>query len=162
MAKERLDTQVPTEGAVRLVQGMLCRTAIPTFEAPAYRAVYDLIAVNPGTKKSATIQVKSRFQTDCDRAFIINRLGADFFAFVFLNMGNWYDGKPDEGVCAPEFYIVPKAEVERAVDRSKKVWKYFIKQNDAGFAKYREAWHLVAEHLAIELKAVLQSDVRLL
>ena len=112
MRRRPLDTQVPSEGAVCLVRGMLCRIAIPTFEAPAFRAVYDLIAVNPNTKKSATIQVKSRFQTDCDRSFLINRLGADFFAFVFLNMGNWYDGKPYEGMCAPEFYVIPKAEVE--------------------------------------------------
>ena len=154
----KLDTQVPTEGAECLVQGMLCRAAIPTFKAPAFRAAYDLIAVNPKTKISTTIQVKSRFQTDCDRGFIVNRLGADFFAFVFLNMGNWYAGRPDDGICSPEFYIIPKAEVERAVDRTKKVRKYFIRHNDKSFEKYREAWHSVAEYLAIEIDAVLRGD----
>ena len=77
----KLDTQVPTEGAECLVQGMLCRIAIPTFKAPAFRAVYDLIAINPKTKISTTIQVKSRFQTDCDRGFLINQIDADYFVF---------------------------------------------------------------------------------
>lgn len=150
-----LDTQVPTEGAESLVQGMLCRAAIPTFKAPPFRAVYDLIAVNPNTKKSATIQVKSRFQTDCDRSFPINRLGADFFAFVFLNMGNWYANKPHEGICAPEFYIVPKAEVERTTSSTKKMSKFFIKHNNPNFDKFRDAWHLVAQDLGIDIETLL-------
>ena len=111
MGRRYLDTQVPSEGAVCLVQGMLCRAGIPTFKAPAFRAVYDLIAVNPNTKNSATIQVKSRFQTDCDRSFVVNKFGADFFVFVFLNMGNWYSREPYVDIREPEFYIVPKAEV---------------------------------------------------
>ncbi|MBI2830480.1 MAG: hypothetical protein HYX81_04900 [Chloroflexi bacterium] len=156
MATERLDTQVPTEGAVRLVQGMLCRTAIPTFEAPPYRAVYDLIAINPETHKYATIQVKSRFQTDCDRRFIVGRRGADFFAFVFLNMGNWYAGKPDDDIRAPEFYIVPGDEVERLIGSGTKVRRIFIPRAAPSLAKFRDGWHLVADYLDIDAKKVLR------
>ena len=158
MGRRYLDTEVPAEGAVCLVQGMLCRAAIPTFKAPAFRAVYDLIAVNPDTKKSATIQVKSRFQTDCDRSFVVNRIGADFFAFVFLNMGNWYQGKPHVDVRAPEFYVVPKAEVERTVDSRKKMPKFFIRYGDANFEKFRDAWHLVAQDLGIDIETLVRGD----
>ena len=154
--KNRLNTEVPTEGAVYLIQGMLCRAGIPTFKAPAFRAVYDLVAINPYTKKTVTIQVKSRFQTDCDRGFVVNRLGADFFAFVFLNMGNWYSSKPDEGIDEPEFYIVPKTKVEQIIDTSKKVPKFFVKKGDAEFKRFRDAWQLVAEALDIYIETILR------
>jgi len=149
----KLDTQVPTEGAECLVQGMLCRAAIPTFKAPAFRAAYDLIAVNPKTKISTTIQVKSRFQTDCDRGFLINQIDADYFVFVFLNMGNWYEGKPDEGVCAPEFYIVPKSEVNKFAHRTKRMVKIYIKHGDPNFERFRDAWHLIAQDLKIDIRS---------
>ena len=149
----RLDTQVPAEGAECLVQGMLCRIAIPTFKAPAFRAAYDLIAINPKTKISATIQVKSRFQTDCDRGFPINQINADYFIFVFLNMGNWYAGKPDEGICAPEFYIVPKSVVSKLVHRTKSMVKIYIKQSNPNFEKFCDAWYLIAQDLKIDIKS---------
>jgi len=158
MRRSPINTEVPTEGAVCLVQGMLCRQAIPTFKAPAFRAVYDLMAVNPNTKKSATIQVKSRFQTDCDRSFPVNRLGADFFAFVFLNMGNWYGGKPHEDIHEPEFYIVPKAVVERTINSTKKMPKFLIKRNDLNFQKFCGAWHLVAQNLGIDIETFVSGD----
>ena len=158
MGRRYLDTQVPSEGAVCLVQGMLCRAGIPTFEAPPFRAVYDLIAINPNTKKSATIQVKSRFQTDCDRSFVVNKFGADFFAFVFLNMGNWYSHEPYVDIREPEFYIVPKAEVERTVDTRKKMPKFFIKHTDTSFGKFRDAWHLIAQSLDIDIETLVRGD----
>ena len=154
MKRRRLNTQVPTEGAELLVQGMLCRAGIPTFKAPAFRAVYDLIAINPNTNKSAKIQVKSRFETDCDRSFVVNRLGADFFAFVFLNMGkNWDSGGPHEGICEPEFYVVPKDKVKPIVDSGKKMR---IKKDDPNFEQFRNAWHLVAQALDIDIENILR------
>lgn len=147
---------MPTEGAESLVQGMLCREGVPTFKAPAFRAVYDLIAVNPNTKKSITIQVKSRFQTDCDRGFVISKIGADFFAFVFLNMGNWYGDEPTMGRREPEFYIVPRAEVERVVDIKRKMPKFFIKEGDTGFTEFRNAWHLIAESIGIDIETLVR------
>jgi hypothetical protein len=154
----RLDTQVPSEGAESLVQGMLCREGVPTFKAPAFRAAYDLVAVNPNTKKSATIQVKSRFQTDCDRGFVVSKLSADFFAFVFLNMGNWYGGKPSVDRRHPEFYIVPRDEVERVVDIRKKVPRFFIKEGDTKFTEFRNAWHLVADSIGIDIETLIRGD----
>jgi len=161
MKRRPLNTQVPTEGAEYLVQGMLCRAGIPTFKAPAFRGVYDLVAINPNTKntkKSATIQVKSRFQTDCDRSFIVNKFGADFFAFVFLNMGNWYARKPHEDILEPEFYIVPKDKVEQIVDLDKKVPKFFVREHDTHFERFRNAWHLVAHVLDINIETIVEYD----
>ena len=158
MNRRYVDTQVPSEGAVSLVQGMLCREGVPTFKAPAFRAVYDLVAINPNTKKSATIQVKSRFQTDCDRGFVVSKLGADFFVFVFLNMGNWYGDEPYVGRRQPEFYIVPRTEVEAVVDTKRKMPKFFIKKGNTKFKKYRNAWHLVVKSLGIDITMLVRID----
>ena len=155
MTGKRLDTQVPAEGAECLAQGMLCRAVIPTFKAPTFRASYDLVAINPYNKKSATIQVKSRFQTDCDRGFTIQRVDADFFVAVFLNMGNWYARKPNEGVCEPEFYVIPKNEVQKRIDPTRKMPKLFIKEGNPAMLMFRNAWHLVEQFLDIDKKAIL-------
>jgi len=57
------------------------------------------------------IQVKSRYATDCDRAFPIKESGLDAFDFlvlVFLNIGKFY-GKNDgsQGSENIEFYTFP-------------------------------------------------------
>lgn len=157
--KNRLNTEVPTEGAVYLIQGMLCRAGIPTFKAPEFRAVYDLVAINPYTKKSATIQMKSRFETDNDRSFQVKKLGADFFAFVFLNMGkNWDSSGPHVDIREPEFYVIPKDKVEPIVaSKERKMRKFFIKRDDANFVKFCNAWHLVAQDLDIDIETILRS-----
>ena len=102
--------------------------------------------------------MKSRFQTDCDRSFVVSKLGADFFAFVFLNMGNWYDDEPYVGRRQPEFYIVPRAEVERAVGTKRKMPKFFIKKGDTKFKRFRNAWHLVVESLGIDIETLVRGD----
>jgi hypothetical protein len=157
MAKKPLDTQVPSEGAECLVQGMLCRSVIPTFKAPAFRKAYDLVAINPVTKKSATIQVKSRFQTDCDRSFIVRRTEVDFVVFVFLNMGNWYDDRPDEGISNPEYYVLPYCEFETRVNWDLKTPKLSIRRSDDRLARFRDAWHLVEDFLGIDKNTLLLS-----
>ncbi len=159
MARRPLDTQVPTEGAELLVQGMLCRAVIPTFKAPPFRSSYDLVSFNPLTKKSVTLQVKSRFQTDCDRGFIVSRVEADFFVFVFLNMGDWYDGKPERNVEMPEFYVIPRSEVCRRVPREseRKLRKFYVRRDNVDLRVFRDAWHLVADALDIEKEALLRA-----
>ena len=160
MARRALDTQVPAEGAEHLVQGMLCRWGVPTFKAPAFRAIYDLVAINPITKASATIQVKSRFQTDCDRGFTIRaeRKGADFYVFVFLNMGKWYGNKPNEGIADPEFYVLPNKEVAKRVDFDRKMPKLFIRSGDNEMCRFRDAWHLIVAYIELDREAILRGE----
>jgi hypothetical protein len=57
--------------------------------------------------------VKSRYQTDCDRAFPVKARTFDAFDYVvvvFLNIGFFYRKRPSrEGIMEPEFYTLPRA-----------------------------------------------------
>jgi hypothetical protein len=99
-------------GAEHLVMGHLMRRNILAFKAPPNNEGYDLICMHPNPRKvkeQLRIQVKSRYQTDCDRAPVVKRgtLDAfDYLVLVFLNVGYFYGGG-DLGVAGrqpPEFY----------------------------------------------------------
>jgi hypothetical protein len=69
-----------------------------------------------------------------------------------------YAGKPDEDIRAPEFYIVPRGEIEHIIGTAKKVPKFFVRPNDKSLVKFRDAWHLVADYLDIDAKTVVRGD----
>jgi len=102
-----------------LVMGYLMRRNILTYKAPPNHEGYDLICIHPDPRHhleadqmaQVRIQVKSRYATDCDRAFPIKESGLDAFDFlvlVFLNIGKFY-GKNDgsQGSENIEFYTFP-------------------------------------------------------
>jgi len=71
----------------------------------AYKALpknegYDLICIHPDPRKNSLqirVQVKSRYQTDSDRAFPVKEKSFDAFDYlvvVFLNIGYYYRKKP--------------------------------------------------------------------
>src|SRR5205823_1534299 len=86
----------------------------------------DLICIHPDPRKvtrQIRVQVKSRYATDCDRAFPVKErtLGAfDFLIVVFLNIGNFFrkrdsmlDDRRD-----PEFYTFPVDFISQHHDKS--------------------------------------------
>jgi len=101
-------------GAEYLVIGHLMRRNILAYKAPPNNEGYDLICIHPDPKKSGRqirVQVKSRYQTDCDRAFPVKEksfTAFDYVVIVFLNNGYYYKKKPVlEGASEPEFYTLP-------------------------------------------------------
>ncbi|MBN2719438.1 MAG: hypothetical protein JXX14_26540 [Deltaproteobacteria bacterium] len=63
------------------------------------------------------IQVKSRYQTDCDRGFPVKEKSLDAFDFLivaFLNIGNFFRGRDGtEGMMAPlELSAKPRKLIE--------------------------------------------------
>ena len=80
--------------------GYLLRRNILAYKAPQNNEGYDLICIHPnpkGTSKALRVQVKSRYQTDCDRAFPVKEKSFnafDFLIVVFLNIGYFYKKKP--------------------------------------------------------------------
>ena len=96
---------VLSEGAEYLVMGHLMRRNILTYKAPPMNEGYDLICIHPDPRRdgkgsndapSLRIQVKSRYASDCDRAFPIKEDKLDCFDFLvvaFLNAGNFLTGK---------------------------------------------------------------------
>jgi hypothetical protein len=108
-------------GAESLVQGYLMRRNILTYQAPRNNEGYDLICISPDSGsevKPIRVQVKSRYQTDCDRSIIVSkksRRAFDFVVAVFLNVGCFFGKKTgsDSGKREPEFYTLPVDWVEQ-------------------------------------------------
>ena len=118
MSRNFFRLPVVSEGAEYLVMGLLMRRNILAYKAPPGNEGYDLICIHPdprhvpskGERAQVRVQVKSRYQTDCDRAFPLKEKGLDAFDFlviVFLNIGK-FSGKHDGsiGAAAPEFYTL--------------------------------------------------------
>jgi len=118
---------VLSEGAEYLVMGHLMRRNILTYKAPPMNEGYDLICIHPDPRRdgkgsndapSLRIQVKSRYASDCDRAFPIKEDKLDCFDFLivaFLNAGK--TGRRD-----PEFYTLSSDFIREHHD-SKSVWQ---------------------------------------
>jgi hypothetical protein len=118
--KDALRLPVVSLSAEYLTIGCLMRRNILAYKAPPNNEGYDLICIHPDTKKSSTtirIQVKSRYQTDSDRAFPVNEKtfgGFDYLIVVFLNIGYFFSKSGrDGGNRPPEFYTLPRAFIEK-------------------------------------------------
>lgn len=101
-------------GAEHLAIGYLMRRNILTYKAPPNNEGYDLICIHPDPRlvtRQIRIQVKSRYQTDCDRAFPVAEKtfeAFDYLIVAFLNLGYFYRRKPVlDGFKEPEFYTLP-------------------------------------------------------
>src|SRR5436309_3655367 len=81
-----------------LVMGHLMRRNILTYKAPPNHEGYDLICLHPSPRHApqaggltqVRVQVKSRYQTDCDRTVPVKAVSLDtfdFMAVVLLNIG---------------------------------------------------------------------------
>lgn len=145
-------------GAEHLVMGHLLRRNILTYKAPAQNEGYDLICMHPDPRKArevVRVQVKSRYQTDCDRAFPVKDRSFDAFDFlvvVFLNIGFFYGGESGPlGRHAPEFYTLPARFVRR---HHRKVQSGFDRVHTAGLnlLEYKDeaGFEMIAEHLGIK------------
>ena len=118
--KDALRLPVVSLSAEHLAIGRLMRRNILTYKDPPNNEDYDLICIHPDPKhstKTVRVQVKSRYQTDCDRAFPVKgkTFGAlDYLIVVFLNIGYFYakSGK-DGGNQTPEFFTLPRAFIEQ-------------------------------------------------
>lgn len=142
--RKRLDTKLESEAAEFLVLGHLLLERITAFKAYVNYPGYDLIAVDEQNKRSAKIQVKSRFRTDWD-GFIINNIDCDFVVFVALNRGQ---GRTKAGmdIKAPDFYVLPRKYVEDVRDATN-LWGKIVKSRLVDIEKYKDNWDLIRAHL---------------
>lgn len=116
---DALRLPVVSLGAEYLTIGYLMRRNILAYKAPPNNEGYDLICIHPNPRKvtrQVRVQVKSRYQTDCDRAFPVKKktlVAFDYLIVVFLNIGYFYRKTAVmAGVQQPEFYTLPRAFVE--------------------------------------------------
>src|SRR5947209_17449869 len=73
-------------GAEYLVMGHLLRRNILTYKAPPGNEGYDLICIHPNPRQQGRrvvrVQVKSRYQSDCDRGFPVKAKTIPAFDFL--------------------------------------------------------------------------------
>lgn len=144
-------------GAEHLVIGHLMRRNVLAYKAPPNNEGYDLICIHPDPTKSAEqirIQVKSRYQTDCDRAFPVKAktFGAfDYLVIAFLNIGYYYRRRPVlDGVGEPEFYTLPVNLVRENHTRTASGWEnVHTKHLDLESFKNDRGFEIIARDLGV-------------
>lgn len=149
---KRHDTTLEAEGAEFLVLGHLLVQGIEAHKMYSNHPGFDVVAVGPDGRRTARIQVKSRWATDHD-GFPIGNLDSDFIVLVALNRGYRFRKPPADataGPGAPDFYVVPTAVAEQAVRSSPAGFSKLKLDSVPDAGRYRAAWHLIAEHLATE------------
>jgi len=147
--KKKQDTKLESEGAEFLVLGLLLVEGVSAYKAYINFPGYDLIAVNPETKKVARIQVKSRWATDYDTSFPLKNLDCDFVVHVALNRGYRFGKKnniKDNGIKPPTFYIFPTDIIAKA--RREVGWNKVQIKKVENLETYIDNWTLIKNYLA--------------
>jgi len=145
-------------GAEHLVIGYLMRRNILAYKAPPNNEGYDLICIHPNPHKitkQIRIQVKSRYQTDCDRAFPVKdkTFGAfDYLVVVFMNLGFFYRKKPVlDGRRDPEFYTLPAEWIQNHHKITVSGWQKVHTKNEPLEEFHNDnGFELIAKDLGIE------------
>jgi hypothetical protein len=146
-----------------LVMGHLLRRNILAYKAPPGNEGYDLICIHPNPRHApkdrehsqVRVQVKSRYATDCNRAFLIKEVSLDAFDFLvvaFLNIGKFY-GRNDgaTGEIEPEFYTLPASFVREHHDATTTWHKVKLRGLGKEIAKYKgtDGFEQIAEWLGV-------------
>lgn len=133
------------------------RRNILAYKAPPNNEGYDLICIHPDptrSEKVIRVQVKSRYQIDCDRAFPVKEKTFGTFAYlivVFLNIGYFYTktGR-EEGPKPPEFYTLPLVFIQEHHYRPKSGFgKIRTKGLDLSPFKDERGFEQIAQALSI-------------
>jgi hypothetical protein len=140
-----------------LTIGNLMRRNILAYKAPPNNEGYDLICIHPEAKKvtkQVRVQVKSRYQTDCDRAFPVKARTFDAFDYliiVFLNIGYFYKKRDvRDGCLDPEFYTLPLSFIRDHHRIVQSGWeKVHTRGLDLAMFKNEQGFELIAHDLEI-------------
>jgi hypothetical protein len=146
---KRQDTQLEAQGAEFLVLGHLLIAGIHAYKSYVNFPGYDLTAVNAKSRKTARLQVKSRWASDYDKGFPMKSFDCDFVIHVALNRGYAFRKKTthtDPGVKAPEFFILPVAVVRSAHD-DRQSWGKVHLARIADLDNYRNNWRLIRDFI---------------
>ncbi|SRR6266478_2616013 len=156
--KNALRLPVVSLGAEHLVIGHLMRRNILTYKAPPNNEGYDLICIHPDPRQKSTrvvrVQVKSRYQTDCDRSVLVRQesFGAfDYLIAVFLNIGFFFSRIGQEGGRQlPEFLTLPQKFVrEHLYDAPSGFQKIRTRRLDVSAFKDERGFEQIARNLGI-------------
>jgi hypothetical protein len=147
-----------------LVMGHLLRRNILTYKAPPGNEGYDLVCIHPDPrhkpKKSelaqVRVQVKSRYQTDCDRGFPVKEASIEAFDFLvvaFLNIGKFF-GRNDgsTGWTEPEFFTLSQKFIRKHHDARSSWQKVRLRGLDDEIeeVKNENGFELIAKALGVK------------
>lgn len=144
-------------GAEYLTIGYLMRRNIMAYKAPPNNEGYDLICIHPDPKEKSKIikvQVKSRYQTDSNRAFPVKdkTFGAfDYLIVVFLNVGYFYKTNAKDDPVSPEFYTIPKDIIVKHHKIVASGWQKVETRKIEGLDEYKneKGFELIAKDLGV-------------
>lgn len=124
MSKKWQMLPVVSMGAEYLAMGYLMRRNILAYKAPPNNEGYDIVCIHQEPRKitkQIRVQVKSRYQTDCNRSFFIREETVDSFDYligVFLNIGYFFQKKNKAGGKeAPEILVFPREVVRSNIHK---------------------------------------------
>ena len=164
--KDALRLPVVSLSAEYLTIGHLMRRNILAYKAPPNNEGYDLICIHPDPKqvtKQVRVQVKSRYQTDCDRAFPVKAKTFDAFDYVvivFLNIGYFYRKKEARsGASEPEFFTLPQKFIRENHHIVESGWeKVKTKNLDLSTYKNERGFELIAKDLRVGYPSRIIAD----
>jgi len=147
-----------------LVMGHLLRRNVLTYKAPPGNEGYDLICLHPDPrhhprgrqKGQIRVQVKSRYQTDCDRGFPVKEASLDAFDFLvvaFLNIGKFFNHNDGStGQAEPEFFTLPASFIREHHDARSSWQKVRLRGLNDEIAPFRNeaGFELIAKVLGVE------------
>lgn len=122
--------------------GALLLNRIPAYKMYTNMPGYDLVATNPENRRSARIQVKSRWASGTS-GFPIKNFDCEFVVFARLNRGN---KSKTRAPSPPEFFVFPTAKLKNL--HRTDGWQK-IRLNDLkDWQSYEDRWDLIRDYLA--------------
>jgi hypothetical protein len=146
--RPRLDSRLENVGAEFLVLGHLLIEGVQAHKAYTNYPGYDVVALDPETRRQCRIQVKSRWATDYNRTFPIKNSDCDFVVLAALNRGFRHHkrGSPADGRRPPDFYVFP-VEIVLAARKPESKWGTVPLSRITDLDQYRDAWWRIGEYL---------------
>jgi hypothetical protein len=141
---ERLNSRLQWQGAEFLVLAHLLIEGIEAYKPYVNHPAYDLVALNPDSKKLARISVKSRWATNRAGYFPLNSLECDFVVHVALNRGDRVRRiTAGSNVGLPVLYVFPVDVCRSIVSASNKI----NIRNIENYQAYESQWGTVRKFL---------------
>jgi hypothetical protein len=136
-------------GAEFLVLGHLLIERIQAHKAYTNYPGYDIVAIDPETKRQCRIQVKSRWATNYNRTFPIKSFECDFVVLAALNRGLRQPRRATtvaESRRPPEFFVFP-VDIVRAAQKPESKWGIVPLSRIDELETYRDAWWRITDYL---------------
>ena len=152
----RKDTKLASSGSEFLVLGELLIREIESYKTYNNHRAYDVICVNPSSKKNATIQVKSNnYKNDFSFRLNDSEKKCDFYVFCATQIYHYVkndDGKKVSELISnnqnkPRFFIMDFDSTQKYKRTDSKGSDYILVLTDPPYEEYEDNWEQIREFL---------------